>query len=123
MCIRDRYGRFHVLTAGARAVMMEYPWRGNPVSYTHLLEYDNKRTREGHLIEAVERLEEKTGLELFEEFYELQNNSPMSERQRAFAGKLMEEMCIRDRYKPVWQGGRRRRTASPHRQSGRPLDW
>ena len=56
------------------------------------LEYDNKRTREGHLIEAVERLEEKTGLELFEEFYELQNNSPMSERQRAFAGKLMEEI-------------------------------
>lgn len=56
------------------------------------LEYDNKRTREGRLIEAVERLEEKTGLELFEEFYELQNNSPMSERQRAFAGKLMEEI-------------------------------
>ena len=25
----ERYGRFHVLTAGARAVMMEYPWRGN----------------------------------------------------------------------------------------------
>lgn len=56
------------------------------------LEYDNKRTREGRLIEAVEKLEEKSGLELFEEFYELQNNSPMSERQRAFAGKLMEEI-------------------------------
>lgn len=56
------------------------------------LEYDNKRTREGRLIEAVEKLEEKTGLELFEEFYELQNNSPMSERQRAFARKLMEEI-------------------------------
>ena len=56
------------------------------------LEYDNKRTREGRLIEAVEKLEEKSGLELFEEFYELQNNSPMSERQRSFAGKLMEEI-------------------------------
>ena len=44
------------------------------------------------MIEAVEKLEEKSGLELFEEFYELQNNSPMSERQRSFAGKLMEEI-------------------------------
>lgn len=26
---RERYGRFHVLTEGARKVLMEYPWEGN----------------------------------------------------------------------------------------------
>ncbi|MDO4269020.1 MAG: PrpR N-terminal domain-containing protein [Eubacteriales bacterium] len=25
----ERYGRYHVLTAGAKAVLMDYPWRGN----------------------------------------------------------------------------------------------
>ena len=56
------------------------------------LEYDNKRTRSNAEVRAAERVEEKSELELFQEFYELQNNSPMSERQRAFAGKLMEEI-------------------------------
>lgn len=53
------------------------------------LEYDNRRTREHQVIEGAEAVEQKSELELFEEFYELQNNQPMSEQQRALSRELI----------------------------------
>lgn len=53
------------------------------------LEYDNRRTREERLVEADHSAEKKTALELFEEFYELQNNQPVSEEQQSFVKKLI----------------------------------
>lgn len=56
------------------------------------LEYDNKRTRENRLIENAGETEQKSELELFQEFYELQNNQPMSEEQEAFADSLIRAL-------------------------------
>lgn len=56
------------------------------------LEYDNRRTREERAVEAVSQEEPKSELELFEDFYELQNNQPMSAQQQDFAAKLIEEI-------------------------------
>lgn len=56
------------------------------------LEYDNRRTREEQMIEAAEELERKSELELFEEFYELQNNQPMSEFQRELVETMLGEL-------------------------------
>lgn len=55
------------------------------------LEYDNSRTRQSRFIERAEEIEQKTELELFAEFYELQNNQPMSDEQAAFAAQLIEK--------------------------------
>jgi exonuclease SbcD len=35
-------------------------------------------------------MEQKSGLELFEEFYQKQNNQPMSTQQREYVEKLLE---------------------------------
>ena len=48
------------------------------------LTYDNKRTRSRQTITDVLDIEEKTPLEIFEEFYEKQNNQLMSDEQRRF---------------------------------------
>ena len=56
------------------------------------LEYDNKRTRESKIIEGTEAVEQKSAQELFEEFYELQNNQPMSEQQKTFTFQLIREI-------------------------------
>lgn len=56
------------------------------------LEYDNKRTRSNAEVRAAERVEEKSELELFQEFYELQNNQPMTEVQEQFVEKLLRGM-------------------------------
>lgn len=55
------------------------------------LEYDNSRTRQNRLIERTEEIEQKSEPELFAEFYELQNNQPMSDEQAAFVARLIEE--------------------------------
>ena len=55
------------------------------------LDYDNKRTRSGSAVTAAERVEEKSPLELFSEFYEKQNNQPMSEEQTKFITALIEK--------------------------------
>lgn len=55
------------------------------------LDYDNKRTRAGVQVTGVADVENRTPLELFEDFYELQNNQPMSEEQIALARALIEE--------------------------------
>ena len=56
------------------------------------LEYDNKRTRENREVQAVEAQEQKSELELFEEFYELLNNEPMKEEQAQFVEKLIQNL-------------------------------
>lgn len=54
------------------------------------LDYDNARTRSRNLPEGAEEPEAKPPLELFEEFYERQNNQPMTEEQIRFSRELME---------------------------------
>jgi len=59
------------------------------------LDYDNTRTRSNAVIEGDERAETKTPYELFADFYELQNNQPLSDEQagymKALIGKVWEE--------------------------------
>ncbi len=57
------------------------------VVYPNLMKltYDNKRTREQREVTEIEELEAKSPIDLFEEFYEKQNNAAMSEEQKAFA--------------------------------------
>ena len=52
------------------------------------LDYDNARTRSAAEITAA--TVEKPPLELFEDFYKLQNNQPMSDGQREFVSSLIE---------------------------------
>ena len=54
------------------------------------LVYDNSRTREDRTVEAVGQVEERSEMELFGEFYEMQNNQTMSGEQAAFMEKLIE---------------------------------
>lgn len=56
------------------------------------LDYDNKRTRSNAALNAAEDVESKTPLELFNEFYEKQNGSPLSEEQKIFSGELIEKI-------------------------------
>ena len=56
------------------------------------LEYDNKRTRSNAEVRAAERVEEKSERELFQEFYELQNNQSMTEVQEQFVEELLRGM-------------------------------
>lgn len=58
------------------------------------LEYDNSRTKQSRLIERAEEVEQKSELELFAEFYELQNNQPMSDEQAAFVTRLIEDCKV-----------------------------
>lgn len=59
------------------------------------LDYDNLRTRNLNSAYAAEDAEKKSPLENFAEFYEIQNNQPMSEIQLDFVKKLIEE---------IWEG-------------------
>lgn len=54
------------------------------------LEYDNSRTKQNQIVEAADGMEQKSALGLFAEFYELQNNQPMSAEQLGFVQKLIE---------------------------------
>lgn len=56
------------------------------------LVYDNSRTRQDRMVEAAEEGERKSELELFGEFYELQNNQPMSGEQAEFISGLIERL-------------------------------
>ena len=55
------------------------------------LDYDNKRTRSSAAITADPEMEKKSPLELFSEFYALQNGQPMSAEQNAFMTDLIEK--------------------------------
>jgi exonuclease SbcD len=60
------------------------------------LDYDNARTRSATEINGAVEAETKTPLELFSEFYLLQNNSPMSDEQSAFVSALIEKIWEAD---------------------------
>lgn len=55
------------------------------------LEYDNTRTRKNNLISGSVATETKTAFELFSEFYELRNNTPMSPEQSEYMRALIEK--------------------------------
>nr|WP_297704435.1 exonuclease SbcCD subunit D [uncultured Butyrivibrio sp.] len=59
------------------------------------LTYDNKRTRQNNIIEGSTDIEQKSPIELFEEFYEIQNNQKMSEEQRNLVQELIENIWNR----------------------------
>lgn len=54
------------------------------------LSYDNKRTKQQQLLSDVKNVEDKSPIELFEAFYQKQNNDEMSMEQKAFIIKCME---------------------------------
>lgn len=54
------------------------------------LDYDNKRTRTNAEIGGAAAVESKTPLELFSDFYELQNNQAMTVEQSEYMCKLIE---------------------------------
>lgn len=59
------------------------------------LSYDNKRTRSNLQINRTGDVERKTPIELFSEFYEKQNNQPLSAEQQAFVVETIEK---------IWEG-------------------
>lgn len=56
------------------------------------LSYDNTRTRSSQVIGSAEQVQSRSPLDLFEELYQIQNNQPMSEVQRAFTQELIESI-------------------------------
>ena len=56
------------------------------------LSYDNKRTRENNVLTEAGAIEEKSPLELFEDFYSMQNNVSMSPWQTDYVKELIEEI-------------------------------
>lgn len=56
------------------------------------LSYDNKRTRENNVFTEAGTIEEKSPLELFEDFYSMQNNVSMSPWQTDYVKELIEEI-------------------------------
>ena len=56
------------------------------------LDYDNKRTRSVSKVDGAVDVETKTPIELFSDFYELQNNQPMSDEQKTFVEDLIEQV-------------------------------
>ena len=56
------------------------------------LDYDNKRTRASSLLSGDADTETKSAYELFAEFFENQNNAPMSDKQSEYMIKLIEKV-------------------------------
>ena len=64
------------------------------VIYPNIMQllYDNQRTKTTQEVDAAQAVEKKTEMELFYEFYELQNNQPMTKQQKDFAEQLIREI-------------------------------
>ena len=64
------------------------------VIYPNIMQllYDNQRTKTTQEVDAAQAVEKKTEIELFYEFYELQNNQPMTKQQKNFAEQLIREI-------------------------------
>ena len=64
------------------------------VIYPNIMQllYDNQRTKATQEVDAAQAVEKKTEMELFYEFYELQNNQPMTKQQKDFAEQLIREI-------------------------------
>lgn len=56
------------------------------------LEYDNTRTRNNCVLTEVEDIENKSEIELLEEFYLKQNGKPMDDTQREYSRELFEKI-------------------------------
>lgn len=56
------------------------------------LDYDNKRTQNNQMIDVTENIENKTPLQLLQQFYEIQNNCAMTEEQTLFSAHIMEKI-------------------------------
>lgn len=56
------------------------------------IDYDNTRTRSGSSIAEVQEIRRKTPLQLFGELYRQQNNQEMSDEQKVFLEKLIEQI-------------------------------
>ena len=56
------------------------------------LDYDNRRTRAHFDVSGAQDVEEKTPVELFAEFYALQNGQPMTRQQQAYVADLIDEI-------------------------------
>lgn len=67
------------------------------VIYPNLLKlsYDNLRTQTTEEVTGALCPEERSPMDLFRDFYQLQNNQPMNQNQEAFLRDLMEE---------IWEG-------------------
>jgi exonuclease SbcD len=59
------------------------------------LEYDNARTKKDNQIDGAVQIENVSPLDLFEQFYELQNNQGFSDEQKKFAQDMIEQ---------IWEG-------------------
>lgn len=59
------------------------------------LDYDNTRTRHSAAISGAENVETRSPIDLFTEFYELQNGLPMSAEQTELVAALIEK---------IWEG-------------------
>ena len=55
------------------------------------LDYDNRRTRSNAILSGGAETEAKTPFELFADFYELQNNQPMTGAQASYMKDLIEK--------------------------------
>ena len=56
------------------------------------LDYDNIRTRNNQTIENLNSINEKSPLELFASFYEIQNNKPLNEEQSALSTSMIQSI-------------------------------
>ena len=56
------------------------------------LEYDNSRPRERRIEEGAAAVEHSQPLELFEEFYEMQNNQTMNAAQKEYIRCLLDKL-------------------------------
>jgi len=61
------------------------------------LDYDNKRTRSNAVIAGAEDVKQRSPMDLFEEFFEKQNNQKMNDKQRTFTSELIEK---------IWEGAK-----------------
>lgn len=59
------------------------------------LDYDNQRTRSSGQIDGAAAVEQQSPLQLFAEFYEKQNNQPLTKEQSLFCQQLIEK---------IWEG-------------------
>lgn len=60
--------------------------------YLMKLDYDNQRTRTSTEIQGASAMEEKTPGQLFAEFYEMQNNAPLSDEQKEFLDSMIQSI-------------------------------
>ena len=56
------------------------------------LSYDNARTKGQQVITQAAEIETKTPIELFDEFYEKQNNQTMTDEQREFVNDCISSI-------------------------------